>query len=135
MTRGDSLRFGVGAALTAAIAAGLLLLGLRGAAADASAWAMAGFAAMSFPIMATGAWLAHEQGRPGAAFVVALAAGLCLRAGLLAIVVAAAARQGEPSLLPALSGLVLGFVPLTAFEMIWFARRARLAVSPVGSRR
>ena len=46
----------------------------------------------------------------------------------------AKSRRGEPSLLPALSALALGFVPLTAFEMIWFARRARLAVAPVGSR-
>jgi len=135
VTREASLRFGAGAALTAAVAAGVLLLGLRGAASEALAWAMAGFVAMSVPIIVTGAWLAHEQGRAGAAFVVALAAGLLLRAGLLAIVVAAAARQGESSLLPALSGLVLGFVPLTAFEMIWFARRARFAASPVGSRR
>jgi hypothetical protein len=121
--------------LTAAIAAGVLLAGLSGSTGEASAWAMAGFGAMAFPIIVTGAWLAHEQGRAGVAFVIALSVGLLLRAGLLAIVVAAAARQGEPSLLPALSGLVLGFVPLTAFEMTWFARRARIVVAPVGSRR
>jgi len=135
VTLGASVKFAAGAALTATFASGVLLLGLRGATGEASAWAMAGFAAMAFPIIATGAWLAHEQGRAGVAFVVALAAGLLLRAGLLAIVVAAAARRGEPSLLPALSGLALGFVPLTAFEMIWFARRARGASAPLGSRR
>lgn len=128
------MRFAAGAAWTAAIAAGVLLLGLRGSTGEASVWAMAGFAAMALPIVLSGAWLAHEQGRAGVAFVIALSVGLLLRAALLAIVVAAAARQGEPSLLPALSGLALGFVPLTAFEMIWFARRARLAVAPVGSR-
>jgi len=135
VTRGSSLRFAVGAALTAAIAAGVLFLGLQRSAPDAFAWAMAGFAAMAFPTLLTGAWLAHEQGRAGVAFVIAMSAGLLLRAVLLAIVVAAAARQGGASLVPALYGLVLGFVPLTTFEMIWFARRARVAVAPAGPRR
>ena len=135
MTLGVSVRFAAGAALTATLAAAVLFLGFRGAAGDASTWAAAGFAAMAFPIIASGAWLAKEHGRAGAAFLVAFAAGLLLRAALLVIVVVAAARQGEPSLLPALSGLALGFVPLTGFELIWFARRAHGAPSPLGSRR
>jgi len=130
VTRGSSVRFAACAALTAAIAAGVLFLALQGSAPEASAWAMAGFAAMALPTLLTGAWLAHEQGRVGVAFVIAMSAGLLLRAGLLAVVVGAAARQGPPSLAPALYGLVLGFVPLTAFEMIWFARRARIGVAP-----
>ena len=100
-----------------------MLLALRGAASDVSAWAIAGFAAMALPVVATGVWLAREQGRAGMSFVVALGAGLLIRATLLALVVAGAASEGGGALKGALAGLAIGFVPVTAFELIWFSRR------------
>jgi len=114
------------------VAGGVLFACLRGTAVDTSTWATAGFLAMAIPTIATGAWLAHEQGRAGASFVVALGSGLVLRAGLLAVVVAVAARRGDPSLRGALYGLALGFVPAIAFELIWFARRAHGARAAAG---
>jgi hypothetical protein len=119
------LNFASGAAISAALAAAVLGLALRGASSAASTWATAGFAAMALPILATGAWLAHEQGRAGVSFVIALGTGLLIRAMLLVLVVAGAASQGPAMLKGVLAGLAIGFVPMTAFEMIWFSRRAQ----------
>jgi len=122
VTRSLTSNFAGGAGLTAVVAGGVLAFATRGAAAD-SRWALAGFLAMALPIIAAGAWLAHQQGRAGVSFVVALGTGLSLRAVLLAVVVATAARQGRPALEGAIAGLALGFVPMTVYEMVWFARR------------
>jgi len=119
------LNFASGAAISAALAGGALSLALRGTASATSAWAMAGFAAMALPVIATGAWLAHEQGKAGVSFVIALGTGLLIRAMLLVVVVVGAASQGPAVLKGALAGLAIGFVPVTAFEMIWFSRRAQ----------
>jgi len=122
--RSSTLSFASGATISAALAAVALVLGLRGVASDTSAWAMAGFVAMALPVIAAGVWLAYERGRAGVSFVVALGAGLLMRAALLVVVVAGAAHQGEAALIGALVGLAVGFVPVTAFELVWFARRA-----------
>ena len=116
--------FASGATIAAALAGAVLIAGLRATESDVSAWAMAGFAAMALPAVATGVWLAREQGRAGVSFVVALGTGLVVRATLLALVVAGAASEGSGALKGALAGLAFGFVPVTAFEMIWFSRRA-----------
>ena len=78
---------------------------------------------MALPVIATGAWLAYEQGRAGVSFVIALGTGLFMRAVLLVAVVVGAANQGPGALKGALAGLAIGFVPVTAFEMVWFSRR------------
>jgi hypothetical protein len=44
---------------------------------------------------------------------------------LLIVVVVGAASQGPAVLKGALAGLAIGFVPVTAFEMFWFSRRAQ----------
>ena len=111
--------------MTAGLASCVLALALRGAAVGAAPWAWAGFAAMAVPVVAAGAWLAREQGRSGALFLVAFGTGLVARAALLAAVVATAARSGGPALPASLVGLALGFAPVTIFELVWFARRAR----------
>lgn len=79
---------------------------------------------MAMPVIATGAWLAHEQGRTGVTFVAVLGAGLLVRATLLVVVVMGAIQQGATALVGTLAGLAVGFVPVTAFELAWFARRA-----------
>ncbi len=111
------------ATISAALAAVALLLVLRGVGSDTSAWAIAGFVAMALPVIATGTWLAHEQGRAGVSFVIALGTGLFMRAVLLVVVVVGAANHGPGALKGALAGLAIGFVPVTAFEMLWFSRR------------
>lgn len=80
---------------------------------------------MAVPVLLSGTWLAREQGRSGAMFLVAFGTGLVARAALLAAVVATAARLGGPALPASLLGLALGFAPVTIFELVWFARRAR----------
>jgi hypothetical protein len=107
---------------------------MRGASGERFAWAVRGFLAMALPVLGAGWWLAREHGRAGGAFVLALGAGFILRAAFLAIVVAAAARRGPDALTGALGGLAAGFVPLTAFEMLWFSRRAhRVAEATEGA--
>ena len=117
------LNFATGATVAAVLAAAGLVFGLRGASSVTSGWALVGFAAMALPVIATGAFLAHEQGHAGASFVVVLGAGLLMRAVFLTLVVAGALRQDTAALLGALVGLAVGFVPVTAFELVWFARR------------
>jgi len=129
--RSAALNFASGAAVSAAFAAGALSLALRGTASVTFTWAMGGFVAMALPVIATGAWLAHEQGRAGVSFVVGLGTGLLIRAMLLVAVVVGAASEGPAALKGALAGLAIGFVPATAFEMIWFSRRAQ-GVRPHG---
>ena len=134
MRRSSILSFVIGATVSAALAASGLGLGLRGVATDTAAWAIAGFVAMVLPLIATGVWLAREQGRAGVSFVVALGAGLLTRAALVAAVVGGAAQRGDASIVGALAGLAVGFVPMTAFELIWFFRRAYRA-NPQEARR
>jgi hypothetical protein len=108
-----------------AIAAGALSAAATAALAFASSWAVLGFLAMALPAIISGAWLVGQHGRTGPGFFVALGFGWALRAGLLAVVVVAALRQGSAPLMGALSGLAVGFVALTSFELLWFARRTR----------
>jgi len=79
---------------------------------------------MALPVVGAGWWLARAHGRAGGSFVIALGTGSVVRAALLAFVVATAARRGSDALVGALAGLAAGFLPLTAFEMLWFSRRA-----------
>ncbi len=120
-------------AVAAASGAALALL-LRGVADDATLGGVAGFLAMTLPLLAAGTWLASRQGRPGPQFLVALGSGIVLRAVLLAMVVALAVHRGGPTLAGALAGLTAGFLPLTVFEMIWFARRSHAAFEAAGKR-
>jgi hypothetical protein len=80
---------------------------------------------MAVPGVACGAWLAMEHGRAGSRFVIALAAGFIARlvlAGGLTLSAGIAGAAAKAGLLP---GLAAGFVPVMAFEMVWFARAAR----------
>ena len=127
MSRFSPGRFAAEAGAISALSALALVFALGGAAGDRFAWAARGFLAMALPVIGAGWWLAREHGRAGGAFVIALGAGFILRAALLAVVVATAARRGPDALVGALAGLAAGFVPLTAFEMLWFTRRAHRA--------
>lgn len=134
MTRSSPASFALGAVAVSAVGTPALAVVLRNAPDGTSAWALVGFLAMALPAIVCGAWLAREHGRTGASFMVALGAGWALRAASLAAVVVAALRQGPGALSGALIGLAVGFVALTAFEMVWFARRTRRASLPMGNR-
>jgi hypothetical protein len=126
-----SSSFFVGAVATVVLSAAASFVVLR----SASAWTLYGFAAMAIPGLVSGAWMVRSHGRPGAGFVLALGTGVTLRVVLLSIVVAVAARQGSAELTQTLAGLAFGFVPLTVFELVWFARRTRPLTSPSESTR
>lgn len=134
MSRSSPASFALGAGAVSAVAAPALALVLRNASGDASPWAVVGLLAMAVPAVACGAWLAREHGRVGPSFLIALGTGWALRAVLLAAVVVAALREGPGAIRGALTGLAVGFVALTTFEMFWFARRTRPSSFSTGPR-
>jgi hypothetical protein len=123
---GGALRFAILGGVIA-VGAGLALLpvGLaRGG--MALRWGAIGWAIMAVIGVVGGAWLARMHGRQGSGFLVAL--GTCMLARLFASVGGAlgAAISGMDAVWPFLAGLCAGYVPLQAFEMIWFVRRSRV---------
>jgi hypothetical protein len=85
-------------------------------------WVVGGFLAMALPGVAGGAWLAREHGRAGSSFVAVLQAGMLVRLALAAMVAMSAAHAGGPAMAASMAGLAAGFLPVMAFEMVWFAR-------------
>ena len=122
MTFRSAIGFALGASVAAAVGAVALLPWFSGDDLPASAWAAKGFLAMALPGIAGGAWLAREHGRPASRFLIALAMGFVTRLALAALAAFYAAKAGDGAGTALLAGLAAGFVPLMAFEMIWFAR-------------
>jgi len=83
---------------------------------------MRGFFAMAVPAIVGGVWLAHEHGRSGSRFVLALGTGLLTRLVLAALAAFGASRSGGTATTGLLAGLAAGFAPVTVLEMIWFSR-------------
>ena len=110
--------FAIGA-LASASAGGAVL-----AVAMPSAWSAAAFAATACPGLVSGVLLAHLHGRSGGAFPLVVGLGLLVRLVAAGSVTVLAARSGGPAIPAALAGLVAGFVPVTAFETWWFARKS-----------
>ena len=122
MTSRPLIGFALGATAAAALGAVALLAWLAGGDPLAAGWAVTGFAAMASPGIVGGAWLACEHGRPGSRFVVALGITFAARLVLAAVAAFGAAKAGEGAGSGLLAGLAAGFVPVMAFEMLWFAR-------------
>ena len=80
---------------------------------------------MALPGIAGGIFMARVHGRTGPGFVVALGSTFVVRLVLAGIVTYGAQRTGQGSVHGVLQGLAAGFVPLTALEMVWFAREAQ----------
>jgi len=118
----STIGFAVGASVAATVGAATLLPWFSGDDPLASAWAAKGFLAMAVPGIAGGAWLAREHGRSAQRFLIALATGFIMRLALAAVAAFFAAKAGDGAGVALLSGLAAGFVPLMAFEMVWFAR-------------
>jgi hypothetical protein len=77
---------------------------------------------MAVPAILGGAWLAHEHGRNGSRFVLALGTGFITRLVFAAIAAFGASRAGDTATTGLLAGLAAGFAPVTVLEMIWFSR-------------
>ena len=129
-----SIGFGCAASVAAALGASALSPIWLGADRTASAWATIGFFAMAVPAIVGGAWLAHEHGRSGSRFVLALGTGFIARMVLAAIAAFGASRSGGAATTGLLAGLAAGFAPVTVLEMIWFSR-ARVQPGVTSERR
>ena len=125
MTFGSAAGFARAASVAAVIGALALLPWFAGDDRLAASWAARGFLAMALPGIAGGAWLAREHGRAGSRFVAVLGVGFILRLALAAIAAFGAAKAGGGAVDGLLPGLAAGFVPVTAFEMFFFARAGR----------
>ena len=101
-----------------------MLLALRRPAED-RVWVLAGWAVLALVGTLGGAWLAREHGKPGSGFLVALGAGVAARFFAVAGGSVAAALAGKSALTAYAVGLLAGFVPVQAFEAVWFFRRTR----------
>jgi hypothetical protein len=110
--------FAIGATAAASLGGVALVLALP------SPWSTAAFLATAAPALVSGTALAHLHGRPGGSFPLVVGAGLFLRLALGCGVMILAARTGGPAVPGALAGLLAGFVPVTAFETWWFARKS-----------
>ena len=117
--------FVLGAAVAALVGAGALFLWTAGGDVLAAGWAIRGFLAMALPSIAGGAWLVREHGRDGSWFVAAVLAGFVVRLLLAAVAALGAAQAGGSAKSGLIAGLAAGFVPLMAFETVWFARSHR----------
>ena len=88
-------------------------------------WAVLGWSIMAVTGVAGGTWMVRKHGQEGAGFLVAL--GTCMLARLFASVAGAggAAISGMDAVWPYVAGLAVGYLPLQAFELFWFIRKAR----------
>jgi hypothetical protein len=120
VTSRSVIGFALSASAVAAVGAAALIAGFWGSDRMASAWAAKGFLAMAVPGITCGSWLAREHGRSASRFLIALATGFIIRLVLAALAAFFAAKVDAGAAL--IAGLAAGFVPLTAFEMIWFLR-------------
>jgi hypothetical protein len=115
--------FAIGAAASASLGGCALVLAVPNLAASAWGWAAAAFLVTACPGIVFGVLLEHLHGRQGGAFPLAVGAGLLVRLGLAGLVTVLAAREGGSAIPADLLGLATGFVPVTAFETWWFARK------------
>jgi hypothetical protein len=120
----SALGFALGALTAASIGAATTLPLFAGNDRAAAEWAAAGFLAMAVPSILCGICLEREHGRPGPRFLLVLVAGFGARVVLAALTSIFAAKASAATAL--IAGLAAGFVPLTAFEMAWFARKRAL---------
>jgi hypothetical protein len=115
-----------GKAAGVSVAAGISAwAGAAAAGLGSPAWLAAGWLAAAVPGVAAGTWLAGKFGKAGAGFVAALGAAMGLRAVALAGGLVTALQVGDPAPWTFLLGFGAGFLPLSVFEAVWFARRAK----------
>jgi hypothetical protein len=116
--------FARGAAL-AAVAAGTVLFLVTLSMGLGPGWGMSGWFVAATISVCGGASLAFCHGRPGAAFVAAMAATMASRLAALGVGVAFAAAGSGPGRLSYLGGFAAGFAPVMVWEVAWFFRAGR----------
>ena len=114
--------FVLGATAAALVGAAALLAWTSRDGVLPAGWVVSGVLAMALPGIAGGAWLAREHGRARSGFVAVLQAGMLVRLVLGALVAIGAAKAGGSAMAASMAGLAAGFLPVMAFEMVWFAR-------------
>jgi hypothetical protein len=114
-------------ALTLPVATGVLSFVAASSGAAAAAWTALGWSITAVAGVVGGAWVVSRHGRAGAGFFVALQACILARLGLSAIGAILVASRDPGAAWAYLAGLVAGFLPLQAFEILWFFRNARRA--------
>lgn len=120
-----SVRFAGWAVAVSSIVAGVALPVVRPYGAEVLRWALAGWAVTTAIGVAGGSWALAWHGRTGAGFLVAF--GVCMLARVLALgfgALAASQRGGE-AVAAYLGGLLLGYLPPQAAEVLWLMRAAR----------
>ncbi len=125
MTAGRARRFVIGAAVVAAASGGATWMVARPATAGALLWGALGWGLMAAIGLSTGAWLAAAYGSAGSGFLAAIVTGILGRLAATLVGAVAAASAGRGSLWAFLTGLGSGFVPLAAFEAVFFYRAGR----------
>ncbi len=115
------------AASAVAVAAGVVLLAATRSAGGSESWALAGWGPMAAIAVGSGGAMAARHGRPGSGFLAALAVGMLSRLTVAAALGLVATRAGETAVLSYVAGLAAGFLPLQAFEVVWFYRAAHAA--------
>lgn len=92
-------------------------------------WAILGFGSMAAIGIASGTSMVREHGTAGTGFLAAMILGTLAKLLLAAGGALAAARAGAT--VAYLVGLGAGYLPLQAFEVIWFHRATRPGIEPV----
>ncbi len=115
-----------GPAALAAGAMGLVGLGVILALGDsAGGWAFVGWAVAAVSGLVGGGCVARGHGGPGRDFLLRFSASMLARFIAYGVGLAGAFRmRGSEAVMPYLLGLVLGYVPAQAYEMIGFVRRS-----------
>jgi len=88
-------------------------------------WSMSGWAIMAVVGVASGVWMVRVHGKQGSGFLAAMGTGMLARLFLSAGVALWAAQHGIECVWAFLAGLFTGYLPLQAFEVVWFFREAR----------
>lgn len=109
-----------------AVISGLLLLPLvasRGSV--ALQWSLAGWLLTTAIGVLGGAWIVAQHGSAGPGFLIAF--GVCMLARLTALGIGAlvSAGRGGEAIGAYLAGLLVGYLPPQAWEMVWLLRATR----------
>lgn len=89
---------------------------------DAILWAAGGWLAVASLGVADGVWLNRKHGTSGSGFMLAMVVGILARLVIVGAGSVVAFRSGGDAAWGFLAGVGAGFVPVQAFEVIWFMR-------------
>jgi uncharacterized membrane protein YeaQ/YmgE (transglycosylase-associated protein family) len=87
-------------------------------------WCMTGWAVIAVVGVVSGVLMVRLHGKPGAGFLAAMGTGMVGRLVLSAAAALWAAQHGIEYVWALLAGIVSAYLPLQAFEVIWFFRES-----------